>query len=188
MKILVTGGEGFIGSWIVEKLCELKHQVITLDNHDTYGLINDNDLQKLYKWRKRNWPPQVHSYKGSVTDRDKVLTVFQNKPDVVIHLASYPRAKIVHSNPKLGIDNIIGGTLNLLEHCKNFGTKRFVFVSSSMIYGHFESGVKEGDEVMLPAYGQGQEIKVGKEKYMLYRESELLAVLVENIQMELPLD
>ena len=41
---------------------------------------------------------------------------------------------------------------------------------------------------MLPAYGQGQEIKVGKEKYMLYRESELLAVLVENIQMELPLD
>lgn len=48
--------------------------------------------------------------------------------------------------------------------------------------------VKEGDEVMLPAYGQGQEIKVGKEKYMLYRESELLAVLVENTQMELPLD
>jgi nucleoside-diphosphate-sugar epimerase len=157
MKILVTGGEGFIGSWIVEKLCELKHQVITLDNHDTYGLINDNDLQKLYKWRKRNWSPQVQSYKGSVTDRDKVLTVFQNKPDVVIHLASYPRAKIVHSNPKLGIDNIIGGTLNLLEHCKNFGTKRFVFVSSSMIYGHFESGVKEGDDTKpINIYGEAK--------------------------------
>jgi co-chaperonin GroES (HSP10) len=48
--------------------------------------------------------------------------------------------------------------------------------------------VKVGDEVMLPAYGQGQEIKIGKEKYMLYREAELLSILVDNNQMELPLD
>jgi chaperonin GroES len=47
--------------------------------------------------------------------------------------------------------------------------------------------VKEGDEVMLPAYGQGQEIKVGKEKYMLYRESELLSVLIEDSQIQLDL-
>jgi chaperonin GroES len=47
--------------------------------------------------------------------------------------------------------------------------------------------VKEGDEVMLPAYGQGQEIKVGKEKYMLYRESELLSVLIEDTQIQLDL-
>jgi len=48
--------------------------------------------------------------------------------------------------------------------------------------------VKVGDEVMLPAYGQGQEIKIGKEKYMLYREAELLSILVDNNQLELPLD
>jgi chaperonin GroES len=47
--------------------------------------------------------------------------------------------------------------------------------------------VKVGDEVMLPAYGQGQEIKVGKEKYMLYRESELLSVLIEDNQIQLDL-
>ena len=48
--------------------------------------------------------------------------------------------------------------------------------------------VKVGDEVMLPAYGQGQEIKIGKEKYMLYREAELLSILVDNNQIELDLD
>lgn len=157
MKILVTGGEGFIGSWIVEKLCEQNHQVLTLDNHDTYGLINEKDLAILYKWRKRNWAKKVQTYRGSVTDRDKVLGVFQNRPDVVIHLASYPRAKIVHQNPTLGVDNIVGGTINLLEHCKNFGVKRFVFVSSSMIYGHFQSGVKEGaDTKPINIYGEAK--------------------------------
>lgn len=48
--------------------------------------------------------------------------------------------------------------------------------------------VKVGDEVMLPAYGQGQEIKIGKEKYMLYREAELLSILVDNAPEQLPLD
>jgi len=45
--------------------------------------------------------------------------------------------------------------------------------------------IKEGDEVVLPPYGQGQEIKVGTEKYVLYREQELLAVLKDNTQTEL---
>ena len=157
MRILVTGGEGFIGSWIVEKLCEQNHEVYTLDNHDTYGLLSENDLQKLYKWRKRNWADKVKIYRGSVTDRDKLLKVFQNRPDVIIHLASYPRAKIVHQNPQLGVDNIIGGTINMLEHCKKFNTKRFVFVSSSMIYGNFKDGVKESAKTKpINIYGEAK--------------------------------
>ena len=157
MRILVTGGEGFIGSCIVEKLCELKHQVYTLDNHDTYGLLEQSQLQKIYEWRKRNWASKVHTYKGSVLDSNKVLSAFQNKPDVVIHLASYPRAKIVHQNPMMGIDNIVNGTINLLEHCKKFNTQRFVFVSSSMIYGNFNDGVKEGDKTKpINIYGEAK--------------------------------
>jgi UDP-glucose 4-epimerase len=75
----------------------------------------------------------------------------------VIHLASYPRAKIVHRDPLLGLDNIINGTVNLLEHCKNFGVKRFVFVSSSMIYGNFESGVKESASTKpINIYGEAK--------------------------------
>jgi len=157
MRILVTGGEGFIGSWIVEKLCELNHQVYTLDNHDTYDLLTSTQLQHIHKWRKRNWASKVHTYKGSVLDKNKVLSAFQNRPDVVIHLASYPRAKIVHQNPMMGIDNIVNGTINLLEHSKAFSVKRFVFVSSSMIYGNFEPGVKEGAKTKpINIYGEAK--------------------------------
>lgn len=157
MKILVTGGEGFIGSWIVEKLCRLKHEVYTIDNHDTYGLINNEDLRKLHKWRQRNWADKVYKFRGSVTEKNQVLSVFQHRPEIIIHLASYPRAKIVHQNPMLGIENIVNGTINLLEHSKNFGVKRFVFVSSSMIYGNFSSGVKESDNTKpINIYGEAK--------------------------------
>lgn len=157
MKILITGGEGFIGSWIVEKLCELKHQVYTLDNHDTYGLIDSEQLKHLYKWRKRNWADKVFVHRGDVTNKDHVLKAFQCRPDVVIHLASYPRAKIVHQNPSLGVGNIVGGTINLLEHSEKFGVKRFVFVSSSMIYGNFSDGVKESANTKpINIYGEAK--------------------------------
>jgi UDP-glucose 4-epimerase len=46
MRILVTGGEGFIGSHIVERLCELRHHVMTLDNHDTYGLLTTDEVDQ----------------------------------------------------------------------------------------------------------------------------------------------
>lgn len=163
MRILVTGGEGFIGSHVVEQLCELKHHVMTLDNHDTYGLLTPEELRKIHQWRQRNWAPAVLKHRGTVTDADTLLRIFQWKPEIVIHLASYPRAKLVNKNPVLGVNNIIDGTVNLLQHCKNFGVKRFVFVSSSMIYGHFEDGVKESaDTKPINIYG---EAKLASERF-----------------------
>jgi UDP-glucuronate 4-epimerase len=157
MKILVTGGEGFIGSHIVERLCELKHHVMTLDNHDTYGLLTTEQLRKIHEWRQRNWAPAVIKHRGTVTDADTLLRIFQWRPEVIIHLASYPRAKLVNNNPLLGVNNIVDGTINLLQHSKNFGVKRFVFVSSSMIYGHFEDGVKESaDTKPINIYGEAK--------------------------------
>ena len=138
MKILVTGGEGFIGSCVVEKLCEQKHEVYTLDNNETYGLVSTEQLKKLNNWRQRNWAYKVQKYHGSVSDRNKLLSIFRHNLDCVIHLASYPRAKLVHADPPLGVHNVIDGTINLLNHCRMFKVKRFVFVSSSMIYGHFK--------------------------------------------------
>jgi nucleoside-diphosphate-sugar epimerase len=157
MRILVTGGEGFIGSHIVERLCELCHNVMTLDNHDTYGLLTTDELARIHQWRQRRWSEKVARRKGCVTDKDTLLKVFQFSPEIVIHLASYPRAKLVNNDPLLGVNNIVDGTINLLKHCKNFGTKRFVFVSSSMIYGHFEDGVKESaDTKPINIYGEAK--------------------------------
>ena len=140
LKILVTGGQGFIGSWIVEKLSQMGHRVTTLDSEETYDVIERESLDKIYQWRQRNWK-RVTKIQGNVTmplDR-----VWLRKQDIVIHLASYPRARIVHNHPEMGVENIVVGTTGMLQDCVEYGVKRFVYVSSSMIYGDFADGADE---------------------------------------------
>ena len=156
MKILVVGGYGFIGSKIVEILSNEKHDVRVMDNSETYGVITKENLKKLYEYRQRNWK-KVHTFNGDVSNRNDVLKAFHSTPDVVIHLASYPRAKIVNNNPMLGVRNIVEGTVNLLWHCDKLKVKKFVFISSSMIYGHFSDGTKEdADSKPNNLYGESK--------------------------------
>ena len=144
MKYLVTGGLGFIGSKIIEKLSNDGHSVICVDNKDTYDILTEGQLDKLITWRKRNWDnKKVSVIIGDILDRDVCLRAFKSRPDIVIHLATYPRAKIVDENPILGIPKVIGTTTNLLWHASNFETKKFVYISSSMVYGDFVDGTKE---------------------------------------------
>ena len=156
MKILVMGGNGFIGSKIVEILSNKKHSVTVMDNNETYGVITKEGLKKLQQYRQRNWK-SVMKLDGDVSNRDDVLKAFRGPPEVVIHLASYPRAKIVNNNPMLGVKNIVEGTVNLLWHCDKLKIKKFVFISSSMIYGHFSDGAKEdSDSKPTSLYGESK--------------------------------
>ncbi len=144
MRILVTGGKGFIGSKIVEMLSQEGHQVTVVDNEDTYGIMSKQDLHALYKWRMRNWVTKnVQFIPGDVLNRLICLKAFSYNPDIVIHLATYPRAKIVDNDPILGIPKVINTTTNLLWHAEKFGVRKFVYVSSSMVYGDFTDGTKE---------------------------------------------
>jgi UDP-glucuronate 4-epimerase len=140
LKILVTGGEGFIGSWIVEKLSQMGHRVTTLDNSDTYDVIEREELDRLCQWRQRNWKRVIKISGNVIMPLDRV---WLQKQDIVIHLASYPRAKIVNDHPEMGVENIVVGTTGMLQDCVEYGVKRFVYVSSSMIYGNFADGTKE---------------------------------------------
>ena len=154
LKILVTGGEGFIGSWIVEKLSQMGHRITTLDNSDTYDVINRDDLDRLCRWRQRNWK-RVIKISGNVTvplDR-----VWLRKQDIVIHLASYPRAKIVNDHPEMGVENIVVGTTGMLQDCVEHKVKRFVYISSSMIYGNFVDGTGEDHKANpINIYGEAK--------------------------------
>ena len=144
MKILVTGGKGFIGSKIVEILSNEGHHVTVVDNEDTYDIMSVPQLQNLYKWRTRNWNDKnVLEIRGDVLNRLICLKAFSHNPDIVIHLATYPRAKIVDKDPILGIPKVINTTTNLLWHSEKFGVRKFVYVSSSMVYGDFVDGTKE---------------------------------------------
>ena len=144
MKILVTGGKGFIGSKIVEMLSNDGHTVTVVDNHDTYGIMTKQELDKLYEWRTRNWKSEnVSMIPGDILDRLVCLKAFSHNPEIVIHLATYPRAKIVDEDPILGIPKVINTTTNLLWHSSKWNIKKFVYISSSMVYGDFVDGTKE---------------------------------------------
>ena len=155
MKILVTGGNGFIGSKIVEML-SLKNSITVLDNDETYGLIEPSKLKELYKWRQRNWK-HISFVQGDVRDQNVGLRAFKSRPDLVIHLASYPRAKIVNNNPVEGVSQIVDGTVNMLWHSAKFKAKKFVYVSSSMVYGNFTDKIKEDANTKpIKIYGESK--------------------------------
>ncbi len=144
MKFLITGGKGFIGSKIVEMLSNDGHSITVVDNEDTYGIMSNDKLQKLFEWRTRNWKAENIQYiRGDVLDRLVCLKAFSHNPDIVIHLATYPRAKIVDEDPIVGIPKVINTTTNLLWHSAKWNIKKFVYISSSMVYGDFVDGTKE---------------------------------------------
>jgi nucleoside-diphosphate-sugar epimerase len=139
-KILLTGGLGFIGHTIVRKLEDTKHTPIIVDNKSDYdGAIDRVELEALMKERQSLFKTDVTTYFEDIVNAealDKIIEI--QKPDTIIHLAAFPRAKVVIQNPQLGCDVILKGLLNLLESCKKHNVKRFVFISSSMIYGDFD--------------------------------------------------
>ena len=144
MKYLITGGLGFIGSKIIEKLSNEGHSITCVDNKDTYDIISTVALNKLIAWRTRNWDNKnVSIITKDILDRNVCLQAFRTEPDIVIHLATYPRAKIVDQDPINGIPKVIGTTTNLLWHATKFNTKKFVYISSSMVYGDFTDGTRE---------------------------------------------
>jgi nucleoside-diphosphate-sugar epimerase len=157
MKILITGGKGFIGSKIVEILSQ-DHSITIVDNHDTYGLLDKQELQKLFEWRQMNWNRENVSFVyGDILDRGTCLKAFSYHPDIVIHLATYPRAKIVENDPINGVPKVVDTTTNVLWHCAKFGVQKIVYVSSSMVYGDFKDGAKEDSKTKpINIYGEAK--------------------------------
>lgn len=142
MKILVTGGLGFIGHNVVSKLEQRKHEVIIIDNKTTYGIIPQTEIDFLVKKRMEKINSQ-YIYNYDITDNiiDEVFK--KHEPDILIHLASFPRQKVVNNNPQLGSRYMSEGLLNVLEYSKKYKIQRFVYISSSMVYGDFTDGVIE---------------------------------------------
>lgn len=148
MKILVTGGAGLIGHNVVAKLETQGHEVSCLDIMTNYGIINTEELQYLISERRKKFsvPIQNVDIQNEVSIDNLINRL---RPEVIIHLASFPRQKVVNANPQWGSRVMSEGLLNLLESSNKYGVKRFVYASSSMVYGDFENEVKE-DAVCNP--------------------------------------
>lgn len=142
MRILVTGGLGFIGHNIVRILEDQGHELIAVDNQTNYDVLALDEIFNLLKERKtRIKTPFI--YTCDIND-PKLNQIFErHKPEVVIHAASFPRQALVKKNPTTATRTMIEGLVNTLEISVNVGVKKFVFISSSMVYGNFDDGVKE---------------------------------------------
>jgi nucleoside-diphosphate-sugar epimerase len=143
MKILVTGGLGLIGHNIVQRLESQGHQVFITDIKTTYGLIPQAELDYLMAERRRKIATdRIHAV--DVTDRDGVAWLMRTyQPDAVVHLASFPRQKVVNVDPQRGSKIMSEGLLNLLDQSRRHSISKFVYVSSSMVYGDFDDDVTE---------------------------------------------
>ncbi|TBH21876.1 NAD-dependent epimerase/dehydratase family protein [Thermus thermamylovorans] len=164
MRVLVTGGAGFIGSHIVHSLVEEGVEVAVLDN--------------LATGKRENVPQGIYFYKVDLRDRDGVERVFREfRPTHVSHQAAQASVKVSVENPVLDFEvNLLGG-LNLLEAMRRWGAEKLVFASTGgAIYGEVAEGEvaeeawpprpkspyaagKAAFEHYLSAYGQNYGLK-----------------------------
>jgi nucleoside-diphosphate-sugar epimerase len=142
-KILVTGGLGLIGHHVVQLLENLDHDVIITDTQTNYGIIPQDEIDYLMKERRKKIKKAL-IYKFDICDQKNLDWLFAaNKFDIVIHMASFPRQKVVNANPIIGSRVMSEGLLNLCELSKKYNVKKFVYISSSMVYGTFPDDVTE---------------------------------------------
>lgn len=145
MKTLITGGAGFIGSHLAEKLLEKGDAVFVLDDLSTGSLKNIAHLRKKQKF---------HFQKGSVLD-EKLVNRLVRRVDRVFHLAAVVGVKRVAAEPLKTIEVNLRGTENILAAANRFGRKKVFIASSSEVYGKSQKlPFEEGDDCL---YGSNQD-------------------------------
>lgn len=130
MNVLVTGGAGFIGSHVVERLLPERAAVTVLDNFDDFY------DPKVKKANAAGFGGHARVVAGDIRERTLVDRVFdEGRFDLVIHLAAKAGVRPSISDPESYLSTNINGTFYLLEAAQRTGVQRFVFASSSSVYG-----------------------------------------------------
>jgi UDP-glucose 4-epimerase len=154
MKIMVTGGAGFIGSHVVDGYLEAGHRVVTIDN--------------LYTGKRENVNPLADFYQVDIRSEDMDGIIEAESPDVINHHAAQISVPASVADPKLDADVNIKGLLNLLEKAVKYKVKKFIFISSGgAIYGdasEFPTSERYGPRPLSP-YAIS---KLASEYYLAY--------------------
>ena len=133
MKVLVTGGAGFIGSHLMDRLLKKGHQVVCLDNFDKF--YSEKIKYKNIENASKN--PFFTLIKGDITDKEVLNECFgMRQIDSVVHLAAKAGVRPSIEDPEDYYTTNVLGTLNLLEAMKKFNVKKLIFASSSSVYGN----------------------------------------------------
>jgi len=140
MNVLVTGGAGFIGRWVVEKLLKDGHQVWVLDDLSNGRIENIEDVRSKKKF--------MGFVNGDIKDISVLNDLFINKFDICYHLAASINVQDSIDNPQTTFNNDVIGTFNILEQCRSNNVK-IVFMSTCMVYERAwgDDGIKETNAV-----------------------------------------
>jgi UDP-glucuronate 4-epimerase len=148
MRVLVTGAAGFIGSHVSERLCARGGEVVGFDNFDPF-------YERALKEANLRWlrsSPGFHLVEGDVRDAAALARTFATaKPEVVVHLAALAGVRPSVAEPARYADVNVTGTQRLIDAAVAHGVRRFVFASSSSVYGaDSEPPFKETDACLRP--------------------------------------
>jgi len=124
MNVLVTGGSGFIGRWVVKQLLHENNRVLVLDD------LSNGRAENLDEFRDN---PNLDVTIGDIKDTALLSRLFENNFDICIHLAASIIVQDSIDYPRKTFDNDVVGTFNVLEEAKKSKTK-FVFMSTCMVY------------------------------------------------------
>lgn len=144
--VLVTGGAGFIGSHLAERLAHRGDRVLVVDNFDSYysRALKEENLRAA----SATLHGAVALAEADVRDYTRLRALFQKaKADAVVHLAARPGVRPSFETPHVYLDINVRGTLNVLMACREFGVPKMLFASSSSVYG---SVVEPADEERTP--------------------------------------
>jgi len=136
-RILVTGGAGFIGYHVCQKLLESGKKVIIIDNFNNYyePKLKEDRIKQLSD--KSYNDKNLSVYKADISNFNKIKDIIKKNPiDKICHLAAQAGVRYSITNPFLYEKSNILGTLNMLEIARQFKIKDFIFASSSSVYGN----------------------------------------------------
>ena len=134
---------GLIGHNVVQRLEARGDEVVIVDIMTNYGIIPQAELEYLLDERRKKIQT-VDVYRTDIADAEAFDRIVANhQPNVIIHMASFPRQKVVNANPAWGARVMMEGLINICESAKRHQVERVVYISSSMVYGDFADQVLE---------------------------------------------
>jgi len=141
MRILVLGGYGFIGSHICQRLKNEGHTVGVVDCFHQYYTFPDWEYNPVLAQRKMITKTD-NEYIGRIENLQFMEKTFEDfKPDRVIHVATYPNARMVKRNVLDATNNMVTATAYVLDLCVKHKVEKIVYASSSMVYGEFNNKI-----------------------------------------------
>jgi len=175
-RIFITGGNGFLGSAITDKLVKNGHEVASYDLDVTF-INNPSYHKRCLKLRGRVYKKPHRVFGGDIRDSDVLSkSVKDFKPNIIVHLAGFPMARPLPQFMDQMIPINLYGTLNVLKIFEESETDKFVYTSSSMAYGHFKQNPQNENFILDPqnTYGACKAageyfVKLSKKQWSIVR-------------------